>query len=155
MRALTSALLLVLAFSAGAAAKQERTPMIAKATAVLFVEEIEKSLPFFEAAGFKRTVEVPHGGKLGFVILQNATAEVMLQSYASATDDVKTIDPKDIKASLTYLFVEVDDLAAVERALKPYPVVIPRRVTSYGATETGYREPSGHFVTFAQFAKEN
>lgn len=127
--------------------------MPAKATAVLFVEKIEKSLPFFEAAGFNRTVEVPHDDHIGFVILQNGPAEVMLQSFASATADVTTLDPKDIKASLTYLFVEVDDLPAVERALKPYKIVIPRRKTSYGADETGYREPSGHFVTFAQFAR--
>ena len=128
--------------------------MITKATAVLLVDSVEKSLPFFEAAGFKRTVEVPHHDKIGFVILDAGSAEVMLQSYASAIDDVTTLDPKEIKASLTYLFVEVEDLAAIERALKPYKIVIPRRVTPYGANETGYREPSGHFVTFAQFAKK-
>lgn len=129
--------------------------MITKATAVLFVEHIELSLPFFEAAGFKRTVEVPEGDALGFVILQADGAEVMLQSFASAIGDVKELDPKDIRASLTYLFVEVDDLTAVERSLKPYKIVIPRRVTPYGATETGYREPSGHFVTFAEFAAKS
>lgn len=129
--------------------------MITKATAVLFVEHVETSLPFFEAAGFKRTVEVPEGDALGFVILQTDGAEVMLQSFASALADVKTLDPKEIKASRTYLFIEVDDLAGVERALKPYKIVIPRRVTPYGANETGYREPSGHFVTFAQFAKKD
>jgi hypothetical protein len=129
--------------------------MITKATAVLFVERVETSLPFFEAAGFKRTVEVPEGDALGFVILQTDGAEVMLQSFASALSDVTTLDPKEVKASRTYLFVEVSDLAAVERALKPYKIVIPRRVTPYGANETGYREPSGHFVTFAQFAKKD
>jgi hypothetical protein len=155
MRALLVIIALALGLPAAAANQEGRRPMITKATAVLFVEEIEKSLPFFEAAGFTKTVEVPEGEKLGFVILQNGAAEVMLQSYASATGDVKTIDPKDIKASLTYLFVEVDDLAATERALKAYRVVVPRRVTNYGATEIGYREPGGHFVTFAQFAKSN
>jgi hypothetical protein len=129
--------------------------MITKATAVLFVEHVETSLPFFEAAGFKRTVEVPEGDALGFVILQADGAEVMLQSYASAMADVTTLDPKEVKAARTYLFVEVDDLAAVESALKPYKIVIPRRVTFYGSTETGYREPGGHFVTFAAFAKKD
>lgn len=129
--------------------------MPAKATAVLFVEKIEPSLAFFEAAGFTRTVEVPEGDGLGFVILQNGPAEVMLQSFASAIGDVTTLDPKDIKAALTYLFVEVDDLAAVERALQRYKIAIPRRKTSYGADETGYREPGGHVVTFAQFAKKD
>jgi hypothetical protein len=128
---------------------------MSKATAVLFVERIEKSLPFFEAAGFARTVEVPEGNHLGFVILQKDDAEVMLQSYASAAADVTTLDPKDIKASLTYLFVEIDDLASIEKALKDFRIVVPRRKTPYGADETGYREPSGHFVTFAQFAKKD
>jgi hypothetical protein len=30
---------------------------------------------------------------------------------------------------------------------------MPRRETSYGSTEIGYREPGGHFVTFAQFQR--
>ena len=128
--------------------------MITKATANLLVDSVEKSLSFFEAAGFKRTVEVPHHDKIGFAILECGGAEVMLQSVASALDDVTTLDPKDIKAALTYLFVECDDLPAVERALKAYDIVIPRRKTPYGADETGYREPGGHFVTFAQFAKK-
>ncbi len=129
--------------------------MVSKATAVLYVEHIEQSLPFFEAIGFKRTVEVPEGNALGFVILQRAEAEVMLQSYASAIADVTTIDPKEIKASRTYLFMEIDDLAAIERALTKHKIVIPRRKTPYGSDETGYREPSGHTVLFAQFPKKD
>lgn len=127
--------------------------MIKKATAVLLVESIEKSLPFFEAAGFDRGVEVPHGPGLGFIILEKGNSEVMLQTYASAADDVKSMDMKAMKQSRTYLFVEVDDLATVEKALKGQTIVLPRRVTPYGATETGYQEPGGHFVTFAQFGK--
>jgi predicted lactoylglutathione lyase len=128
--------------------------MITKATAVLFVQSVEKSAPFFEAAGFTRTVEVPHEDKLGFAIFQSGNAEVMLQSYASGLADMTTRKPEEVKASLTHLFVEVDDLAKVEAALKPYPIVMPRRTTFYGATETGYREPGGHFLTFAEFAKK-
>jgi len=65
--------------------------------------------------------------------------------------DVTTLDPRDIKASQTLLFVELEDLPTIERALKPYKIVIPRRKTPYGSDEIGYREPSGHFVLFAQF----
>lgn len=129
--------------------------MGSKATAVLIVEHVEQSLPFFEAAGFERTVEVPHDDTIGFVILLRDNAEVMLQSQASALADVTTIDPRDIKSSLTFLFVEIDDLAAIERALKKYKVVVPRRKTFYGADETSYKEPSGHIVTFAQFEKKD
>ena len=45
-----------------------------------------------------------------------------------------------------------DDLfAKVEQALAGRELAFPRRTTFYGATEVGYREPGGHYVTFAQF----
>jgi len=52
-----------------------------------------------------------------------------------------------------YLFVEVADIEAVVAALEGCEVVSPRRETFYGATEIAYREPGGHFVTFAQFGR--
>ena len=52
-----------------------------KITPILIVDEIEPSLNFWVAKlGFEKTVEVPEGDKLGFVILQKEGAEVMLQS---------------------------------------------------------------------------
>ena len=42
-----------------------------KITPILVVEEIEPSLKFWvDKLGFAKTVEVPEGDKLGFVILQ-------------------------------------------------------------------------------------
>src|SRR5689334_18050105 len=129
--------------------------MPSKATAVLCVEHVEPSLAFFEAVGFKRTVEVPEGDALGFVILERDRAEVMLQSYASATADQTTIDPKEIRASRTLMFIEIENLAAIERALKSHKIIVPRRKTPYGSDETGYREPGGHIVLFAEFPKKD
>ena len=131
------------------ARKSKRNLMITKATAVLFVGSVEKSAPFFEAAGFTRTVEVPHEDRLGFAIFQSGNAEVMLQSYASGLADMTTRKPDEVKASLTHLFVEVDDLAKVEAALKPHPIVMPRRTTFYGATEAWVRDRSGAWIGFA------
>ena len=46
----------------------------------LIVDSIEACLPFWIARlGFEKTVEVPHEGSLGFVILVRDGAEVMLQ----------------------------------------------------------------------------
>jgi hypothetical protein len=129
--------------------------MSTKIAAVLCVEHVEPSLAFFEAAGFKRTVEVPEGNGLGFVIAQRDEAEVMLQSYASATADQTTIAPEEIKSTRTILFIEIEDLPAIERALKSHTIIVPRRKTPYGADETGYREPGGHIVVFAQFPKKD
>ena len=59
----------------------------------------------------------------------------------------------DAARGRSFLFVEVPDLAAVEAALARHTVYMPRRSTFYGSEETGYVEPGGHYVTFAQFAK--
>tara|TARA_R110002020_G_scaffold18983_11_gene65790 strand:+ start:2616 stop:3035 length:420 start_codon:yes stop_codon:yes gene_type:complete len=126
-------------------------PQLKRITAVLPVEAIEPCLPFWEAVGLVRTVEVPHGDRLGFVILAGHGLEVMLQSHASIADDVPA-QAEEARAAKAYLFIEVADIDAIERALAAFPVLLPRRTTFYGATEVGYREPGGHAVTFAQFS---
>jgi catechol 2,3-dioxygenase-like lactoylglutathione lyase family enzyme len=128
-------------------------PAIRKSTPVLFVDAIEPSLEFWrDRLGFAVTVEVPHGDTLGFVILVNESVEVMLQSVDSLEADAASY-ARAFDGDKTWLFVEVDDLAAVEAALDGCEIVLERRTTFYGAQETGYREPGGHFVTFAQFAR--
>ena len=59
-----------------------------KITAVLIVEEIEKSLEFWvDRMGFTKTVEVPEGDRVGFVILVRDGAELMMQTLASVRKD--------------------------------------------------------------------
>lgn len=125
-------------------------PSLRKITAVLPVAAIEPSLPFWEAVGLTRTVEVPHGDALGFVILAGRDLEVMLQTHASIADDMPSL-AEAARQGPTFLFIEVDDIDTIERALAGRELAFPRRTTFYGATEVGYREPGGHYVTFAQF----
>ncbi len=59
-----------------------------KITAVLIVNEIEKSLVFWvDRMGFEKTVEVPEGNRLGFVILERDGAELMLQTASGIRPD--------------------------------------------------------------------
>ncbi len=125
--------------------------MLKKATAVLIVEAIEPCLPFWTALGLKTVNEVPDGdsGRLAFVILGNDAFEVMYQSASSVAKDAGA----DLAGSAgkTHLFVEVDALDPIKVALAGAPVFLAERTTFYGSTEIGYREPGGHFVTFAAF----
>ncbi|MGD8494655.1 MAG: VOC family protein [Gemmatimonadales bacterium] len=123
-----------------------------KLTPVLFVESIEPILPFWEGRlGFERTVEVPEGERLGFVILQKGGVEIMAQSRASVAADVPQL--ADTPLGGTLLFIEVDDIDAVEAALEGAEIVMSRRTTFYGATEVAVREPGGNIVTFAEFGE--
>jgi uncharacterized glyoxalase superfamily protein PhnB len=121
-----------------------------KLTPVLIVEEIEKSLPFWvERIGFEKTVEVPEGDKLGFVILARQGVELMLQSIESVRKDVAAFAPDGPVTKGCGMFIEVDDMEDIRRRLQGYPVVMPERVTFYGMREIGVSEPNGHTVVFA------
>jgi hypothetical protein len=120
-----------------------------KITPVLIVDEIEKSLPFWtDRMGFVKTVEVPEGDVLGFVILVRDGAEVMLQTVESVRKDAAQFLPQKGRSNVG-LFIEVDDFADVLQRLDGYPVALPERVTFYGMREIGVFEPGGHTIVFA------
>ncbi|MEO6594845.1 MAG: hypothetical protein ABIP94_08845 [Planctomycetota bacterium] len=87
---------------------------------------------------------------LGFAILQRDAVEIMLQTRASVAADVPGLAEESNRATL---FVEVDDVAAIERALSGCEIVVPRRRTFYGASEIGVRAPGGHVLVFAQMSQ--
>jgi len=123
-----------------------------KLTPVLIVPSIEACLPFWvDRLGFTKSVEVPHDGKLGFVILNHGAVELMLQSIASVAADVPALAKEPMRAAL---YVEVDDLAPIRKSVAGAPVTFAERTTFYGATEIGVRDPAGNAVTFAAFAKK-
>src|ERR1700741_5416940 len=124
---------------------------VKKLTPVLFVEKIEAVLPFWtQHLGFIKTTEVPDGDRLSFVILQQGTAEVMYQSYASVEKDMPAI-LADVRKGPSFLYLEVDDLQTIKGAVKGTETYMPERTTFYGAREIGVKDPAGHFITFAQF----
>jgi uncharacterized glyoxalase superfamily protein PhnB len=129
------------------------TQSISSLTPVLPVEAIESVLPFWCAIGFEPTVALPEDGpRIDFAILSNGRNEFMLQTHASIESDIPAM-AADARKGQGCLFVEVGDLDAVIQALDGHPVFMPRRQTFYGADEIGFRDPAGHYVTFAHFAE--
>ncbi len=126
----------------------EMKPMIDAVIPILAVERIEDSLPFWVGRlGFVNVAEVPHGDALGFVMLKLGDLTVELQSRASIAADVPELAPL---AGVASVYLKVPDIGAIESALVGYEPIITRRDTFYGAREVVVREPSGHFVFFAQ-----
>lgn len=121
-----------------------------KLTPVLFVDAIEPCLPFWcDRLGFARTVEVPHGERLGFVILSGAGAELMLQTWESLADDLPGIASRGSGDSVS-LFVEVEELHRVIEALRGTEVLTGPRDTWYGTREIVVRDPAGVVVVLAE-----
>lgn len=123
-----------------------------KLSPLLTVDAIEPCLPFWvERLGFAKTVEVPDGTSLGFVILAKDGVEIMYQSRASVEKDIPPMARGSSNALPAMgLFIEVGNVDEVERALEGIEQVIPRRRTFYGMDEVIVRDPGGYVVVFAQ-----
>jgi catechol 2,3-dioxygenase-like lactoylglutathione lyase family enzyme len=123
---------------------------VTKVTPIVYVEAIEPVLPFWtERLGFTVVAEVPEGDALGFVILAQGEAQLMYQTRASVEADAPALADTPMGGSM--LFLQVDDIEAIEAALEGVERVVPRRQTFYGSDELFVREPAGNIVGFAQF----
>ena len=123
---------------------------VKKITPILFAQELEPCIKFWtERMGFQKTVEVPEGNKIGFVMLEKNGMELMYQSFAS----VEKENPATAAAARkgpTFLYVDVEDLDAALAATKGAEMVMPVRTTFYHAKEFGVQDPAGHYIIFAQ-----
>ena len=129
-------------------------PALKQLTPVIIVDSVEECLPFWEQRlGFTVENKVPGpDGKLVFASARLGAVEVMYQTKASVIAE----DPAEAKRLAGHsvaLFITVDDLNAVEKAIAGVPVVKARHKTFYGSEEIYVREPGGNTVGFAQFAQ--
>ena len=123
-----------------------------KITPVLVVPAIEPVLPLWEALGFTRTVEVPHGDALGFVTLTKDELEVMVQTEESVRADEPRSLENRTPVGGSSLFIEVENLdEVVARLPKGTDIFVERRRTFYGSTETLLRDAGGNVIVLAQF----
>lgn len=119
-----------------------------KISPVLFVEAIEPSLTFWvDRMGFAKTVEVPEGDGLGFVILVRQGYEVMLQTVESLKSDRG--GNLSLGTGSASLFIEVDDFSEFRTRLNGVEQVMAERVSFYGMREMAVRAPGGHVVCIA------
>jgi len=124
---------------------------IKQLTPVMIVDRVEPSLAFWvERFGFTATNQVPgEDGALIFASADRDGIEVMYQTRASVVAE-RPEAAAELNGQSIVLFITVDDIDAVEAALKGAPVVKPRHETFYGSTEIYVREPGGHTVGFAK-----
>jgi len=124
-----------------------------KLTPVLQVDSIEPVLSFWEnQLGFERTMAVPGETGLAFVALKHGDVEIMYQTRGSGGDELPLL--LDLPTGGTILFIEVDDIDAVEVMLEGADILLPRHETFYGSTEITVREPGGNLITFAEMSAD-
>ncbi len=104
-----------------------------KLTTLLVVDRIEPCLPSWLAVGYRVTVRVPEAGPLGFVILSSNAGELMLQTKKSLAADMPTVAAKKPRM---LLYGDVPSLTQAKKSLRGAKVLVARRKTFYGATES-------------------
>jgi predicted enzyme related to lactoylglutathione lyase len=129
---------------------------VQKVTPVLVVEKIEPVVGFWKKLAVPPSTEVPSsaGDGLVFAIFSAAGVQIMYQTAASVREDL--VGAATVKEAFrpgsqqSTLYIEVGNLAEVERRLQAEQLVMPRRTTFYGATEVAYADPAGNIIVFAQ-----
>ncbi|MGC1290111.1 MAG: VOC family protein [Candidatus Acidiferrales bacterium] len=146
-----AAMFLVATASVAQTKSQEGNTMkVERITPILFAEKIEPCVKFWvERLGFQKTAEVPDGNTLGFAILQKDGVEVMYQSYGSADKENAAIGQLG-REGPSFLYIEVDDIEAIARAVQGAEIAVSMRTTFYGMKELGVKDPAGHVILFAQ-----
>jgi uncharacterized glyoxalase superfamily protein PhnB len=125
-------------------------------TPVLVVDEVEPCLRFWiDKLGFTAENQVPgEDGKLVFASAKAGDVEVMYQTRASVlAEQPEAAD--EFAGHSTVLFITVDNLDRIERAVSGATVVKPRHDTFYGTTELYVKEPGGNRVGFAEIRKQS
>jgi uncharacterized glyoxalase superfamily protein PhnB len=127
-------------------------PRLTQLTPVLVVDAVEPCLAFWvDRFGFTKENEVPGpNGKLQFASVKKDGIEVMYQTRASVIAE-RPESAAELTGHSTVLFLHVDDIDAVERAVAGAEITVPRHDTFYGSTEIYVREPGGNMVGFAVF----
>lgn len=123
---------------------------IKRLTPNLYTGDVAGCAKFWvDRLGFEKTVEVPEEGGVAFAALQKGNIEIMYGSYGSL--ERENLPAGTFRQGTSFLFIEVDDLNAVLKAMDGVPKVLDVHRTFYGATEFSVKDPAGHLVTFAQF----
>ncbi len=120
---------------------------------VLIVDAVEPCIQFWtDRLGFTVENKVPGpDGKLVFASVKSGAVEIMYQTRASVLADAAGVAAEDLRGHSTALFITVNSLDDVEKAMAGAPLVKPRHKTFYGSLEMYVREPGGNTVGFAQF----
>ena len=138
-----------------ARANEEKKTMINKLTPVLHVRTVKPSVKFWsERFGFKTTIQVPEGNHVGFAAIDNGSVELMYQTYEGMKGDPASPLAKAAEQGPSFIFMEVQDINAVVKALEGAEIIQGIHDTPYGAKEVIAKEPGGHFVIFSQLPKQ-
>ena len=118
-------------------------------TANLFVQDIARTVSFYEQLGFSKVVSVPDQAPYNWVMMANGAVSIMFQTFESLGGELPAIQ-RTPGASLL-LYIKMKDLQPFYEKTASFANVLSQPAkTFYGALEFTIADPDGYVLTFAE-----
>jgi uncharacterized glyoxalase superfamily protein PhnB len=116
----------------------------------IFVNDINKTIDFYEDLGFSVVTTVPEQGDLVFALMTCDKVTFMFQTFESLGDELPEIKRQDGGSLLLYIKINrIRDLHnKIEGKVK---IIKGLEKTFYGATEFSIQDINGYILTFAEY----
>lgn len=125
--------------------------MITKITPEIVVEEVNKTLVFYEEIlGFKRVMTVPEEGIYDWALIEKNNHEIMFQTKSSLAKDIPSINKSPIGNSMM-LYIEVKNVDEFYKEIrKKVEVLKELHDTFYGSREFIIKDCNGYILIFSE-----
>lgn len=126
--------------------------MLKSITANLMVENVEKTIKFYEEVlGFSVIESVPsEEGTLQFSIVYKDEAIIMFQEKENFIKEYPILDTESVKPSIS-LFITVDNLDEIYSDISSKTeLLIDKHKTPYGMHEFAIADNNGYVITIAE-----
>ena len=119
-------------------------------TVNIFVNDIDKTVAFYNQLGFAITMRVPEQGDLIWAMLTNNNVSIMVQTFESLGNELPDIDRKQLGGALLF-YINIKQIRSFFDEIKDKVEVVKGiNKTFYGATEFTIKDVDGYHLTFAE-----
>jgi len=115
----------------------------------IFVNDIQKTIEFYEKLGFSVVLTVPEQGDLVFALMSCDKVSFMFQTFESLGTEIPEIKREGGGSLLLYIKIKgIRDF--YERIKDQVKIIKGLETTFYGATEFSIQDHNGYVLTFAE-----
>ncbi|HKK63615.1 MAG TPA: VOC family protein [Bacteroidales bacterium] len=115
----------------------------------IFVNDIDKTINFYENIGFKVAMSVPEEGDYQWVMMVCGKVNFMFQTFESLGSELPEISRQ--KGGSLLLYIQTEEVRQFHAKIKDNVKVIKGlERTFYGATEFSILDNNGYILTFAE-----
>lgn len=115
----------------------------------IFVQDIEETIQFYKAIGFKVAMSVPEEGDFVWVMMTCGKVSFMFQTFESLGSELPEISRQNGGSLL--LYIQIKEIRQFYEKIKDKVKVIKGlERTFYGATEFSILDNNNYVLTFAE-----